>query len=137
MEKSKTKFYNPYPFIIRVVNDLGKPQILAPQAHCKIRGDDPGGMELDLLPKRKERVYRKELGIELEELTKKRLISLAWTVMLDYSEEELEKETKGAIIRWIKEKVGEEEARPDLPDTDENKVEDFEEVEKAEEEEEE
>ena len=109
MGKAKKKFYNPYPFVIRVVNDLGKTQILAPQAHCKIFKDAPDRMAITLLPKSKQREYRDSLGLELEELTKVRLISIAWTVLVDESEETLEKLTKKQIIALIEQKTGEEE----------------------------
>ncbi|GAI04905.1 unnamed protein product [marine sediment metagenome] len=97
MKKSKKKFYNPYPFVIRVTNDLGRIQILAPQGHCKIFKDDPSGLELVLLPKKKERKHKAGLGIDLGELTKKRLISLAWMLIVEEGEEVLETMVKAPI----------------------------------------
>jgi|GEM_PF-4395855 len=154
MGKTKKKFYNPYPFVVRVLNDLGKAQILAPQAHCKIFQDALSKVAITLLPKAKKREYRDGLGLELMELTKARLISIAWTVLVKESKESLEKQTKKYIIALIEQKTGEEEkteeveSRQDIDVLDEEIMEadietepedifDEEDIEKTEEEEEE
>jgi len=128
MEKVKKKFYNPYPFVVRVLNDLGESQILAPQGHCKLFKDDPSKVEIVLLPKSKQREYRDILGLELEELTKARLISVAWTVMVDESKDELEKLTKADIVDLIRQRIGEEdieeaEIRQDVDVPEEEEIE--------------
>lgn len=126
MEERKKKFYNPYPFMIKVLNDKGKPQILAPQAHCKIFKDDLSRIAITLLPKSKQREYRDNLGLELEELTKVKLISIALTVLVEESEEELNKMIKADIIVLIRQKTGEEEQNSrqniDLPDEEEIEI---------------
>ncbi|GAI04903.1 unnamed protein product, partial [marine sediment metagenome] len=71
---------------------------------------------------------------DLGELTKKRLISLAWMLIVEEGEEVLETMVKADIIKLIKERVGEEDFvgeiseeedipsdRPDLPDIGEGK----------------
>ena len=148
MGKTKKKFYNPYPFVIRVLNDLGKAQILAPQAHCKIFQDALSKVAITLLPKAKKREYRDGLGLELMELTKARLISIAWTVLVDKNEEELNKMIKADIVSLIEQKTGEEEkieeveSRQDIDlldedseKTDETELEDISDKEETEEEE--
>jgi hypothetical protein len=110
MEEKKrvTKYYNPYPFMVRVLNDLKKKQTLAPQAHCKVKGGKYDQSPLELLPldKRAGKKYRKGLEINLRRLQKKDLIDLAWAVMVGKMDE-LEKLSQKDLIKGIEEQTGE------------------------------
>ena len=107
-KKKMMKYYNPYPFLVRVLNDLKEKQVLAPQGHCKVRGGEYDQSPLELLPldKRTGKKYRRSLGINLRRLQKADLINLAWAVMVA-KRDELEKMSQKDLIKRIEEKTGE------------------------------
>lgn len=124
-KKKMSKYYNPYPFLARVLNDLEAPQLLAPQAHCKVMGGEYGQSPLELVPvdKRGERVYRTGMKIELRRLLKEDLVNLAWAVLVAESREELESMSQKDLIAAIKAKtgeklLGEEDLEPGDPGVD-------------------
>ncbi len=110
-KEKKVKFYNPYPFPMRMINDLKKEQVLAPQGHGKVfRNEyDQSKLELVLCDKSKEKTYKPGLDVDLDELLKKDLVDLAWAVKLKSDRQQLEAQTKKQLIKAIREKVGDEE----------------------------
>ena len=127
-KKKVSKYYNPYPFLVRVLNDLKKPQLLAPQAHCKVKGGKYDQSLLVLVPvdKRGERIYSTGMKIELRRLSKEDLVNLAWAVLVADSREDIELLPVKELIEIIKEKTGEkpsEEEEEKPPETLEEKVE--------------
>lgn len=123
--KKTSKYYNPYPFLVRVLNDLKKPQLLAPQAHCKIMGGEYDQSPLELIPvdKRGERVYKAGMKIELRRLPREDLISLAWAVLAAESYEELESMSQKDIMGAVREKTGEkflDVGEDEMPETSED-----------------
>lgn len=121
-KEKKVKFYNPYPFPVRMMNDLNKEQTLAPQGHGKVFRNryDQSKLDLPIRDKGKEKLYKPGLDLDLVRILKSDLVDLAWAVVIG-SKQELEGRSKRQLIEAIREKVGEEELeeagpRPELPD---------------------
>jgi len=132
-ESNVVKYYNPYPFLVRVLNDLGQPQVLAPQAHGKVQGGKYIQSKLELLPIKGHKVFKTNLGIDLKRLTKEELIAVAWAVLAIEPEiEDTEKMSKKDLSERISKKVT---VVPKRIDIDETLVEESEEEEEEEEEE--
>lgn len=131
--KKSSKFYNPYPFLVRVLNDLEEPQLLAPQAHCKVRGGEYDQSPLGLLPvdKRGERKYYTGLGMELRRLSEEDLVNVAWAVLVADDRDSLTRLGAKRLIAAIKQKAGEplseEDSLPDSGEKSEEKQEPLEE----------
>ena len=107
-KKKMSKYYNPYPFLVKVLNDLKQPQTLAPQAHCKVKGGEYDQSPLELIPvdKRGERIYKKGLGIELRRLPEEDLVNLAWAVQVSDNREALKAHPIKDLIMAIKVNTG-------------------------------
>jgi len=94
------KYYNPYLFPIRVVNDLGKEQVLMPQERGKVKLADDGKTydqsplklceyKPDLVAAQKK---IKGLGnINLRRLTIAQLRTLAWALCIDTDTSKMKK----------------------------------------------
>ena len=103
LPNKNTKYYNPYPFAVRVLNDLGEPYVMEPQDYCKILNKKYTQSALSLPQLIAERVYKIGLDIILDDLKKQELVQLAWALCIDGIDD---KETKITLIGIIKEKIG-------------------------------
>lgn len=103
----KVKYYNPYPFPIRVINDLGKEQVFAPQGHGKVLKNryTQSKLELPSWKKGAEKVYKTDLDFDLDKMLKSDLIDLAWTLLIA-DKVKLEEMTKREMVKAIEDKVG-------------------------------
>lgn len=84
--ESQRKYYNPYLFPVRVLNDLGEEQILVPLDRGKVKGDEYSGSKLELqsYDPDKRGVQIKNFGhVDLKRLLKKDLQNVAWAVCLN------------------------------------------------------
>ena len=111
--KTDQKYYNPYPFPVRVLNDLGDVFILEPQDYCKILNGRYSQSVLELPPVNEQREFHNDIGVEFEELKKSELIPLAWAVGLEGVDQKM---TKSGIIKAITEEIGDEESYGDESD---------------------
>ncbi len=111
-EEKKVKYYNPYPFPVRLKNDLDKDQVLAPQGHCKVKRNryDQSSLEMLLWDQAGEKIYRPGLDVDLDKLLKTDLVSIAWAVMVG-DRVELEGKSKRELVAVVREKVGMEEIK--------------------------
>jgi len=99
------KYYNPYPFNVRILNDLAEIYVMKPQDYSKVMNKKYTQSVLSLPLITPERVYKIGLDVVLEDLKKDELIRLAWAVCIDGMDE---KSTKAQLIEAIKEKLGED-----------------------------
>lgn len=111
-DEKKVKYYNPYPFPMRLMNDLDKEQLLAPQGHCKVKRNryDQSKLDLPLWDTAGEKIFRPGLDVELDPLLKTDLVNIAWTVMVG-DKVELDGKTKRELVAAIRGKVGAEELK--------------------------
>jgi len=98
------KFYNPYPFPVRVLNDLGDIYVLAPQDYCKIMNGEYTQSALELLPLKNDRIYKKGLDVDIHSLVKAELLKVAFALCIDEVDD---RTTKPNIIKAIMDAVGE------------------------------
>lgn len=108
-EKSvkKSKYYNPYPFPVRVLDDTGNIYVLAPQDKCKIMNGVYTQSALNIVPAdKKERMYKPGMDLNLKKMIKKELLKVAWAVCID---DLTERKTVAQIIDTILVKIGEKE----------------------------
>ncbi len=97
------KYYNPYPFAIRILNDLGEPYIMAPQDYSKVLNGRYEQSKLTLLPLKEEREFCNDINIDLDkDCVKADLIPIAWAVGLDGVDQSM---TKSDMIKAIEEKI--------------------------------
>ncbi len=122
-EEKKVKYYNPYPFPVRLKNDLDKDQVLAPQGHCKVKRNRCDQSRLDLLlwDQAGEKIYRPGLDMDLDKLLKTDLVNIAWAVMVG-DRAELEGKSKRELVAAVREKVGMEEIKESNNKRDELEV---------------
>jgi len=101
----KVKYYNPYPFTVRILNDLAEVYQMPPQDYSKVLNKKYTQSVLSLPELVPERVYRIGLDVVLDDLKKDELVRLAWAVCIDGMDE---KSTRVQLIQAIKDKIGEE-----------------------------
>jgi len=116
MAEKNVKYYNPYPFPIKMINDLGKEQVLAPQGRGKVPKNRYTQSALTLpLWNADEKVFKTGLDLDLDKMLKNDLIDLAWTLMIG-KKKIFEDMTKKQIMQTIREKVGVEETNVEQKD---------------------
>lgn len=121
------KYYNPYPFMVRILNDLGEPYEMPPQDYSKVLNGRYALSKLILLPTGGEREFHNELDFKLEDCIKADLIPIAWAVGLDGVDQS---STKAKMIDMINEKIHEtdfgsesdEDAPIDMDTTDQESL---------------
>ena len=104
------KFYNPYSFPVRVVNDRGEEQIFPPQDRGKVKENEQGEYEqspLELFTYNAQKLGQQRHvegfgSLDIAKLTKKELVELAWAVCLNTNFENVK---KADAIKVIKEKA--------------------------------
>ena len=116
------KFYNPYPFPVRIKNDLNEEQTLAPHGgHAKLfnKRNDQSPLNLEVYDDKKRPLQKKLPGLDLDlnKVVKADCIKLAWAMCIEDDCSDL---TKKDIVVLIENKVeewpvnlGEEEANED------------------------
>ena len=107
------KFYNPYPFMVRILNDLGEPYVMPPQDYSKVLNGRYALSKLVLLPIGGEREFHNELGFKLEDCIKADLIPIAWAVGLDGVDQSM---IKTKMIDAIEEKIQADDFGPESDD---------------------
>lgn len=105
--KLNQKYYNPYPFPVRILNDLGETFTMVPQDYSKVLNGHYGQSKLTLPPQGEEREFRGCIEINLESCTKSDLVPIAWAVGLDDVDQSM---MKADMIDKIKNQIGEGEA---------------------------
>lgn len=100
------KFYNPYPFTIRILNDLGMPYVMTPQDYSKVLNGRYELSKLTLLKLEDQREFYKGIEMNLNTCKKDELVPIAWAVCLDDVDQSM---TKSEIIDAIEEKIGEQD----------------------------
>jgi len=98
------KYYNPYPFPVRVKNDLDKEQILKPNGgYGKVFGVDYTQSPLKLEEYDPFSITNQKridnLDFEIRKVLKEDCIKLAWALGID---ESLEDRTKADIVKLIR-----------------------------------
>ncbi len=116
-KEKKVKYYNPYPFPVRMMNDLNKEQTLAPQGHGKVLKNRYTQSKIELvICDSDEKVYRTGLDIDLDKMLKSDLVDLAWALMIGDKVDDLEGMTKKELVEGIRGKVGSEDVEVEEAD---------------------
>ena len=107
------KYYNPYPFPVRILNDLGETFTMVPQDYSKVLNGHYGQSKLTLPLQGEEREFRGGIEIDLGSCIKADLIPIAWAVGLDDVDQSM---TKAKMVDAIKKQIGESDFGPDARD---------------------